>query len=125
MREGVADMKSLNEDRGFTLAELLVVVLIIGILVAIAIPLFRATTDSARRRACSANLRTLDGAAQQWVVATGQPDSSALDSLPVARAALSGYVVDFDRATTCVAPSGVISVTDGDFSCTVTAHNYE
>lgn len=58
--------KILRKEAGFTLIELMVVVLIIGILVAIAIPVFQSTQNNAKRRACKANLRTMDGSIQQY-----------------------------------------------------------
>ena len=55
-----------RKEHGFTLIELMVVVLIIAILVAIAIPVFSAARESAWRRSCQANLRTIDGAVQTY-----------------------------------------------------------
>ena len=40
------NMKKIKEKKGFTLAELLVVVAIVGILVAISIPVFTAQNES-------------------------------------------------------------------------------
>ncbi|MDO9556768.1 MAG: type II secretion system protein [Coriobacteriia bacterium] len=62
-------MKMFRKDEGFTLVELMVVVLIIGILVAIAIPVFNAASESARLRTCQANQRTIEGAIQQYLAA--------------------------------------------------------
>lgn len=48
-----------NNKKGFTLAELLIVVAIIGILVAIAIPVFTAQLNKAKEASDVANVRSL------------------------------------------------------------------
>ncbi len=62
----VGVMNDLREQGGFTLVELMVVVLIIGILVAVAIPVFNGATDNARVKTCYSNQRTIEGAVQVY-----------------------------------------------------------
>ena len=51
-------LKKIRENKGFTLAELLVVVAIIGVLVAISIPIFTSQLEKAREATDAANLRS-------------------------------------------------------------------
>lgn len=60
-----------KNNKGFTLVELMVVVVILGILVAIAVPIYNNITGNAERNACHANLRTIDGAKTQYAVSDG------------------------------------------------------
>lgn len=58
-------MFKLMNKKGFTLVELMIVVVILGILVAIAIPIFSSVTKNAKKRTCQSNMRVILGNALQ------------------------------------------------------------
>lgn len=55
-------------NAGFTLVEIMIVVAIIGLPAAIAIPNFVRARTTSQQNACINNLRQIDGAIQEWAL---------------------------------------------------------
>jgi len=94
-------MKMFRKDEGFTLVELMVVVLIIGILVAIAIPVFNAAKANAQKKSCYANMRTVAGAYQTWLA-----DQEGTFTLPTSWATLTAALTPTFIKSTPAEPTG-------------------
>ena len=99
-----------NLKAGFTLVEIMIVVAIIGLLAAIAIPNFVKARTTAQMNACINNLRQIDGAKQQWALETKQLSSAVPTQADIepwlGRSGLPG-----SATTTVVCPSGGAAAT--------------
>jgi len=65
-----------SRKSGFTLVEIMIVVAIIGLLAAIAIPNFVKARASSQKNACIANLKQIEGAKANWALETKQLDAA-------------------------------------------------
>lgn len=72
-------MRKVRNQKGFTIMELMIVIVIIGILIAIAVPAYNAFRARAAAAACQSNLRTLKSAMGLYYADNGVYTDSAAD----------------------------------------------
>ncbi len=95
-----------SRKAGFTLVEIMIVVAIIGLLAAIAIPNFVKARTTSQMNACINNLRQIDGAKQQWGLETKQQSTAT----PV-KSDIDPYLGRAGNANNVVCPAGGSSAT--------------
>src|ERR1044072_9933284 len=61
-------MNNVRSSRAFTLVDIMIVVAIIGLLAATAIPNFVKARTASQKNACIANLKQIDGAKATWAL---------------------------------------------------------
>lgn len=105
-----------QRKQGFTLVEIMIVIAIIGLLAAVAIPSFVKARQTTQRTACIKNLKQIDGAKQQWAIETQKSAGAATVDAEVNLYIKGG-------APTC--PGGgsyVYGNLQTDPTCTITGH---
>ena len=72
-----------SRKSGFTLVEIMIVVAIIGLLAAIAIPNFVKARTTSQKNACIANMRQIDGAMEQAALENNMAQGAAITAAQV------------------------------------------
>lgn len=109
-------MRKTRNQKGFTIMELLIVIVIIGILIAIAVPAYNNFRARAQHTACEANRRTIKSAWGLWLADGAVPAALANDA--AIAAALAPYMGTVPHCTT----TGAFSIDiNGVVTCTVHA----
>ncbi|MDR1426309.1 MAG: prepilin-type N-terminal cleavage/methylation domain-containing protein [Bifidobacteriaceae bacterium] len=93
-----------EQDQGFSLVELLIVIIIIGILAAIAIPLFLSQRQKAFDASVKTDVETLGKEMATWFVD---------NETPPAAIAITGQTYTFDGAKVSNRSPGVVNGSDG------------
>lgn len=111
---------TLKSRRGFTLIEIMIVVLIIAVLLAIAIPNFMKARDTSRAKACVANLRQIDTAKMQWAMDNKKVGTDTVNLGTVAGGDLDTTLVPRYIKNDLSCPSGgdyVVNAVDTNPTC--------
>lgn len=106
-------MRKLMSKKGFTLVELMIVIVIMGILVAVAIPVYGAVTKNAETKTCKSNMSNIKSMASTWHM-TGGTDGgqiSLADGATINLAANQSFKNQFDGGVLPKCP--VAKDTDG------------
>ena len=104
-------MKNTMNKKGFTLVEIMIVVVIIGLLAAMAIPAFQKVRTTSQSKAITNNLRQLASAAQQYFLETGNSSASTYTDL----VGSANYINTIEAVAGETYPT---SITDSDGSLT-------
>jgi len=120
---GTGMTRELRADSGFSLPELMFVVLIIGILLVIVIPVLVAVSDHAAQKTCYANQRELDGVMSVWANEPGHDNPADLAGVVGASHVLmSGeYILHVPRCPAGPTPANPADPTVAEGAYTITA----
>ncbi|MFM2072803.1 MAG: hypothetical protein RLZZ623_3067 [Actinomycetota bacterium] len=122
MESQIEEVQSKQKDKGFTLVELLIVIVILGILATVTVFAVRGITDKGKTSACAADKKTLEVAAEAYfanfggatipvtgAAAASIPTGVTVGATPAATLAASGLLRDVSTTNWTLAADGSLT----------------
>ena len=103
-----------RSKKGFTLVEIMVVVMIIGILISIAVPQWVQARDRTRRNSCLANMREFDHSKTRWAMENRLPGTA----VPVQ----ADLIPDYIKKMPVCNSGGVYTINNVDTTASCSIH---
>jgi prepilin-type N-terminal cleavage/methylation domain-containing protein len=119
MKTAIRGSDSLESAQGFTLIEIMIVVAIIGLIVALALPNFLKSRTRAQTHMCLENLSQIESAKQVWGLENGKQDGDI-----VADTDIIGPTLYIKKMPVC--PSGGVydfATIGNPATCNITGHS--
>ena len=107
-----------KQKKGFTLVEIMIVVAIIGLLAAIAVPSFINARSKSIQNSCINNLRLIDGAKDQYALDHSNAAPSALSDL----VGTNAYIKDTPNCKG--GGSYTLGALGAHATCSIAGHSY-
>lgn len=109
--------------RAFTLVEVMITILIIGVLVAIAVPNFMSARARSQQKTCIANLHSIEGAKEQWAMEKKKGSTDTPATTDLVGTTTDGYIKSYPTCPTggTYSPQNMITRP----TCSISGHALE
>ena len=107
-----------NKKKSFTLIELIIVIAILALLIAIALPRYQNSREQAAITAHNANVKILKTATQQFLADSTSEEISKISTNPINLNFLSPYLESIPKV-----PKGVPNVNQDTYTITINTEN--
>ncbi len=105
----------MKNKKGFTLVELLAVIVLLGVLIAIAVPSVLGISKSIKKKMYEAKVKTIEVAAEAWAD-DNKSDCESLESMRISQLIASGYLKADDNTGKILNPEDNVDMKNDDIS---------